>query len=304
MVDEAARDLGIDAAELRRKNMITPQDIPFRTALGYLYDCGEFSKNLDNCLKIGDYEGFKSRHQEAHKKGKYRGIGMSNTICGVANINFEHAEIRFDSTGGITLLCGAMDHGQGHQTTFRQVLSDKLGVDADLIEYRYGDTDKVTTGVGTFNARCAVLAGSAVVQAAEKIIDKGKRIAGHILEAADRDIEYQNGKFSVIGTDRSLEISEVAKVAFQKAKLPPDIEPGLYETATYRAPVANFPNACHVTEVEIDPETGTTELARYTIVDDVGTVINPLTLAGQMHGGIAQGVGQAFTEHLSLIHIS
>ena len=300
MVDQAARELGIDVAELRRRNMITPADMPFRTALGYLYDCGEFSKNLDGCLEIGDYEGFKSRHQGALKKGKYRGIGMSNTISGVAQVNFEHAEVRFDSTGGITLLCGAMDHGQGHQTTFRQVLSDKLGIDADLIEYRYGDTDKVTTGVGTFNARCAVLAGSAVVQAAEKIIDKGKRIAGHMLEAADSDIEYGNGKFSVIGTDRSLGISEVAKVAFQKAKLPPDIEPGLYEHGDFGSDAGPvFPNGAHLAEVEIDAETGKVELIGYFCVDDAGTILNPLLFDGQVHGGIVQGTGQILMEDVN-----
>jgi len=300
MVDQAARELGIDVAELRRRNMITPADMPFRTALGYLYDCGEFSKNLDDCLEIGDYEGFKSRHQGALKKDKYRGIGMSNTISGVAQVNFEHAEVRFDNAGGITLLCGAMDHGQGHQTTFRQVLSDKLGIDADLIEYRYGDTDKVTTGVGTFNARCAVLAGSAVVQAAEKIIDKGKRIAGHMLEAADSDIEYGNGKFSVIGTDRSLEISEVAKVAFQKAKLPPDIEPGLYEHGDFGSDAGPvFPNGAHLAEIEIDAETGKVELIGYFCVDDAGTILNPLLFDGQVHGGIVQGTGQILMEDVN-----
>ena len=277
MVDQAARELGIDAADLRRRNTVPPEDMPFQAALGEVYDCGDFSRNLEDCLTLGEYDGFGARWEEALKRGKLRGIGISNTVSGVAQTNFEYAEVRFDNSGGITLICGAMDHGQGHQTTFRQVLADKLGIDADRIKYRFGDTDKVTTGVGTYNARCAVLAGSAVVLAAEKIIEKGKRIAAHMLEAAADDIEYADGRFAIAGTDRTVEISEVAKTAFQKPKLPPDIEPGLYEHGSFGSDAGPvFPNGAHIAEVEIDSETGKVELVAYCAVDDAGTILNRL----------------------------
>ena len=299
MVDHAARELGIDAADLRRRNTVPPDDMPFRTALGDLYDCGDFPRNLEECLGFGDYDGFESRHEEALKRGKYRGIGMSNTVSAVAQTNFEHAEIRFDNSGGITLLCGAMDHGQGHQTVFRQVLADKLGIDADRIQYRFGDTDKVITGVGTYNARCAVLAGSAVVLAAEKIIKKGKLIAAHILEAVEDDIVYADGQFSIAGTDRSVDISDIAETAFQHPKLPPDVEPGLYEHGNFGSDAGPvFPNGAHLAEVEIDAETGKVELVGYRGVDDAGTILNPLLFDGQIHGGIVQGAGQILMEDI------
>jgi carbon-monoxide dehydrogenase large subunit len=300
MVDQAARELGIDPAELRRINMISPDALPYRTALGFEYDCGDFPRNTADCLKMGAYEGFEARREAAAKLGKYRGIGMSNTICAVATANYEHAEVRFDSAGGITLLCGAMDHGQGHQTTFPQVLADKLGIGIDQIRYQFGDTDKVTMGVGTFNARCAVLAGSAVVIAAEKIIEKGKRIAAHIMEAAPGDIEYADGEFLIAGTDRKVDLTEVAKTAFQKPKLPADIEPGLYERGDFGPDLgATFPNGAHMAEIEIDSETGKVELIGYWCVDDAGTILNPLLFDGQIHGGIAQGVGQILMEDVN-----
>jgi carbon-monoxide dehydrogenase large subunit len=300
MVDQAARELGIDAADLRRRNMVSREDMPFRSALGAFYDCGDFPKNLEDCLVLGGYEVFEGRREEALKRGKYRGIGMSNTVAGVAHTNFEHAEVRFDNSGGITLLCGAMDHGQGHQTTFRQVLADKLGIDADRIQYRFGDTDKVTTGVGTYNARSAALAGSAVVLAAEKIIEKGKRIAAHMLEAAESDIGYADGQFSIAGTDRSVDLSDIAKTAFQKPKLPADIEPGFYEHGDFGSDAgAVYPNGAHLAEVEIDAETGKVKLVSYCCVNEAGTILNPLLFNGQVHGGIAQGAGQILMEDVN-----
>lgn len=300
MVDQAARELNVDPAELRRRNMVPPDAMPFKTALGALYDCGDFPDNLEECLKLGAYDGFEERQKEAVINGKYRGIGLSNTVSAVATVNFEHAEVRFDSSGGITLLCGAMDHGQGHQTTFPQILADKLGVEMDRIRYRFGDTDKVTTGTGTFNARCAVLAGSAVVQAAEKIIEKGKRIAAHGLEASVGDIEFADGQFTIAGTDRSMNLADVAKTAFQKAKLPPDIEPGLYEHGDFGSDAgATFPNGTHMAEVEIDADTGKVTLIGYWCVDDAGTILNPMLFDGQVHGGIAQGAGQILMEDVN-----
>lgn len=299
MVDQAARQLGVDAAELRRRNTLPSDAMPYTTSLGDIYDCGDFLHNFDECLAAADYERVAERRDAARARGKILGVGTSNTITGVASTNFEHAEIRFDTSGGITLLCGAMDHGQGHGTTFKQVLADKLGIDGDRIRYRFGDTDKVTTGVGTFNARCAVFAGSAVALAADKIIAKGKRIAAHLLESADDDIEFALGRFTVAGTDRSVGLDEVAKTAFQKPKLPPDIEPGFYEHGEFgmgQGQRPTYPNGCHLAEVEIDAETGKVTLTRYAAVDDAGNILNPLLFDGQVHGGIVQGASQALME--------
>ena len=300
MVDRAARELGVDPAELRSINTLTPDELPHTTCLGATYDCGEFPANQARALSTGDYEDFEARRAAALKDGKLLGIGMSQTISGVAMTNYEHAEIRFDSGGGIALLCGAMDHGQGHGTTFRQVLADRLGIDMDDIRYRYGDTEAITAGVGTFNARCAALAGSAVVQAAEKIVEKGKRIAAHMLEVPAVDIEFAEGRFGVVGTDRSVDIREVARTAFQKPKLPVDIEPGLYERGDFGSddgPV--YPNGFHLAEVEIDRETGRVRLVRYNCVDDAGVVLNPVLFDGQVHGGIVQGAGQILMEDVN-----
>jgi carbon-monoxide dehydrogenase large subunit len=259
-------------------------------------------KNFEECLAAGDYAGADARREAALARGKYLGVGTSNTVTGVASTNFEHAEVRFDNSGGITLLCGAMDHGQGHGTTFKQVLADKLGIDGDRIRYRYGDTDKVTTGVGTFNARCAVFAGSAVAIAADKIIAKGKRIAAHLLEAADGDIEFGDGRFTVAGTDRALSLDEIARAAFMKPRLPPDIEPGLYEHGEFGmgpGGAPTYPNGSHLAEIEIDAETGRVSLVRYAAVDDAGNILNPMLFDGQVHGGIVQGAGQALMEDIN-----
>ncbi len=301
MVDEAARRLGVEAAELRRINTLTPAALPYRTCLGDIYDCGDFPGNFETCLTTAGHAGAEARRDAARGRGKLLGIGASNTVTAVASTNFEHAEIRFDTAGGITLLCGAMDHGQGHATTFKQVLADRLGVDAAGIRYKYGDTDTVTTGVGTFNARCAVFAGSAVAIAADKIIDKGKRIAAHLLEAAVDDIDYADGRFAVAGTDRSIALAEVAATAYQKPKLPPDIEPGLYEHGEFgmgQGDAPTYPNGCHLAEVEIDGDTGKVALVRYCAVDDAGNILNPILFDGQVHGGIVQGAGQALMENL------
>ena len=301
MVDQAGRQLGVDPIELRRRNTLSAEAMPYRTSLGDIYDCGDFPRNFEQCLSAGAYENAEQRRGEARERGKLLGTGTSNTVTAVASTNFEHAEVRFDTAGGITLLCGAMDHGQGHGTTFKQVLADRLGIDGDRIRYRYGDTDQVATGVGTFNARCAVFAGSAVSIAAEKIIEKGKRIAAHLMEAAVDDIEFADGEFTVAGTDRSLELTEVARAAFQKPRLPADIEPGLYEHGEFGMGAGDrptYPNGSHLVEIEIDIETGKVELVRYAAVDDAGNILNPLLFDGQVHGGIAQGVGQALMEDI------
>jgi aerobic carbon-monoxide dehydrogenase large subunit len=297
LVDKAVRQLGIDPFELRRRNCISPEDMPCRTPLGQTYDCGDFIKNMDDCRRLSDYDGAAARREDARRRGKILGIGIANVCEPSAGRAFEHAEVRFDPSGSVTILAGAMDHGQGHGTTFKQVLSDRLGIDADLINYRYGDTDTVAMGIGTFGSRTAVLCGGAISVAADRLIEKGKGIAAHFLDATETDIVFEKGRFVVVGTDRKMEIGEVAKRAFQREALPPHIETGFSEQADYSGAAA-WPNGTHICEVEIDELTGRVELTRYVAVDDVGTMINPMLVEGQIFGGIAQGAGQALVEDL------
>ncbi len=299
MVDLAARRLGIDPAELRRRNMIPADAMPFKTALVYTYDSGDFGKNLADCLIQGDYAGFPARSRESNSRGKLRGIGVSSTVE-ASNAGFiEHAEIRFDPTGTVTVSVGTHDHGQGHATTFRQIISDRLGIEPGRIRLNYGDTDQIAIGTGTFGSRSTVSAGTAMVIAAEKIIAKGRRVAAHIMEADEHDIEFRRGKFVVAGTDKSVDLVQVARDAFVPAKLPKDTEAGLFETGTFNGGERTYPNGCHISEVEIDSETGAVNLVRYTAVDDVGHMINPLLVEGQLHGGIVQGAGQALMENVA-----
>ena len=273
--------------------------MPFTTALQQTYDSGDFVKNLDDCLTLADYPEVAARREAARKRGKLLGIGIATAVAATGGRDYEHAEIRFDPSGSVVLMTGSMDHGQGHGTTFKQVLSEKLGIDADLIRYRYGDSDLVTMGIGTFGSRSAQLAGSAIVVAADRLIEKGRRIAGHIMEAASSDIVFENGRFTIAGTDRSVGLEEVARRAFDSAFLPNDIEPGFTERANFGpAGSATFPSGAHLCEVEIDQETGAVALTRYVAVDDVGRVLNPLLCEGQIHGGIVQGLGQALMEDL------
>ena len=297
MVDKAARQLGITPFELRRRNCIAPENMPYRTPLGQTYDCGDFIKNMDDCRRLSDYDGAAVRREDARQRGKILGVGVANVCEPSAGNAFEHAEVRFDPSGSVTILAGAMDHGQGHGTTFKQVLSDRLGIDADLISYRYGDTDVVDRGIGTFGSRTAVLCGGAICVAADRLIEKGKGIAAHFLEAAETDIVFEKGNFVVVGTDRKMGISDVAKRAFVREALPPHIETGFSEQADYSGATA-WPNGTHICEVEIDELTGRVELTRYVAVDDVGTMINPMLVEGQIFGGIAQGAGQALVEDL------
>jgi len=299
MVDVAARRLGIDPAELRRRNMIPAGAMPYKTALIYTYDCGDFAKNLEDCLKLADYAGFAVRRREAKARGKLRGLGISSTVEASNAGLIEHAEIRFDPTGTVTVSVGTHDHGQGHATTFRQIVSDRLGIPPDRIRLNYGDTDQIAIGTGTFGSRSTVSAGTAMILAAEKIVAKGRRIAAHLMEAGEHDIVFERGRFVVAGTDKAVDIAQVARAAFVPARLPQDTEPGLFETGTFAGGERTYPNGCHISEVEIDAETGAVALVRYTAVDDVGHMINPLLVEGQLHGGIVQGVGQALMENIA-----
>ena len=299
IIDQAAHELGIDPVELRRRNTIPASAMPYTNALKSTYDCGDFLANLELVAEKADWDKAAARREAARKRGKLLGIGVATEVAPAAGRDFEHAEIRFDPAGGITLISGAMDHGQGHGTTFKQVLSEKLGVDSGQIQYRFGDTDVVTQGIGTFGSRSVVLGGSAVVVAAERIVDKGRKIAAHALEAAEDDIVFERGTFKVVGTDRAISLTDVARRSFQHGALPGGMESGLYARADYGPnDSATWPNGAHICEVEIDADTGKLEMVRYTAVDDVGTMVNPLLCEGQIFGGIVQGAGQAMMEDL------
>ncbi|HKA80022.1 MAG TPA: xanthine dehydrogenase family protein molybdopterin-binding subunit [Xanthobacteraceae bacterium] len=298
LVDLAADQLGMDPAELRRKNYIPPNAMPFKTALTFTYDSGEFEKSMDMALKLADFAGFEKRRAQSRKQGKLRGIGLSNTIERAAANGFEGAEIRFDKSGTVTLLAGSVTQGQGHETIFKQIMCDRLGLDPSDVHYVQGDTDQVFIGEGTGGSRSATIGGSAVDMAAEKISAKGKQIAAHLLKVDAADVNFTDGVFSSPKTNRTLTIKEVAKEATDPAKLPKGMDVGLIATATYVAPVQNFPNGCHICELEIDQDTGSVEIVRYSVVDDVGTVLNPLLLKGQIVGGVAQGVGQILMEDI------
>jgi carbon-monoxide dehydrogenase large subunit len=299
IIDRAARELGIDRIELRRRNLIPPSAMPFKTGLVYTYDCGEFEACMDKGLHHADVKGFEARRAEAKKRGKLRGLSVVNAIeRAAAPPGGETAEIRFDATGSVTFLTGTTAQGQSHETMYKIILSDKLGIDTSDINFLQGDTDKVVWGVGTFGSRAAVIGGSAAVLAAEKIIAKGKKIAAHIFEAAEADIEFAKGTFAVAGTDKRMPIKEIARAAFTPGRIPKGMEPGLFETAVFEPTAQTFPYGTHICELEIDEDTGKIAILRYLAVDDVGTVINELTLQGQVHGGVAQGVGQAISEQI------
>ena len=299
MLDEAARELGYDPAELRRKNMIASDAMPVKTALGLTYDCGAFIENQAEALKMADYAGFPARQAASRENGKLRGIGMANPIERAASPSPDFAEVRFSTDGSTTILMGTKSQGQGHETVYKQIVGERLGLDPSDIRVIDGDTDRVAFGIGTMGSRSTVIGGSALHNASLKIEAKARKIAAHQLEASEADIEFQDGIFRVSGTDREISLKDVAKASFLPAKLPPGLEPGLYETATFAPDQDTYPNGSHVCEVEIDPETGTVEILGYKVVDDVGIMINPTIVKGQIHGGIAQGVGQILMEQIA-----
>ena len=299
IIDRAAREMSIDRIDLRRRNLIPPSAMPFKTGLVYTYDCGEFEACMDKGLHHADVNGFEARRAEAKKRGKLRGLGVVNAIeRAAAPPGAETAEIRFDATGSVTFVTGTTAQGQSHETMYKIILSDKLGIDTSEISFIQGDTDKVVWGVGTFGSRAAVIGGSAAVLASEKIIAKGKKIAAHIFEAAEADIEFAKGTFAVAGTDKRMPIKEIARAAFTPGRIPKGMEPGLFEIGVFEPQAQTFPYGAHICEIEIDEDTGKIAIERYLAVDDVGTVINALTLHGQVHGGVAQGIGQAVSEHI------
>jgi len=296
LIDHAARKLGVAPAELRRRNFIPPDAMPFKTALGLTYDSGDFAKNLGDVLAHIDADGFPARKAQSEARGKLRGLGLSTYIEQCGGGFDEMAEIRFDSSGAVTVIVGSQSSGQGHQTAYAQLVADGLGLPFDRVRVHQGDTDIVGFGRGTGGSRSLPVAGNALGIAIRRIIDKGKKIAAHRLEAAEADIEFVDGAYVIAGTDKRVGITEVAQAALNPLLLPAGFEPGFDEKAHYLPAAHTFPNGCHVCELEIDPDTGVVTVLRYVVVDDFGNVVNPLLLAGQIHGGVAQGIGQALIE--------
>ena len=303
IIDRAADQLGIDRVEIRRRNLIPPDAMPFKTGLVFTYDCGQFEQNVDLALEAGDWAGFAGRRKESERNGKLRGIGMVNAIEVAAGPfgrpSEEFAEMRFDPGGNLTLLMGSHNHGQGHETAFRQMAKTLLGIDPERVRVLWGDTDLVTHGIGTFGSRTMIVGGMSLTRASEKIIERGRVIASHLLEAGATDIVFDQGSFKVAGTDREVRIEEVAKASYRQHALPVGEEVGLWAQAMLAPADITYPNGCHICEVEVDPDTGKVDVVRYVVVDDVGTVVNPMLVKGQIHGGIAQGLGQALMECIS-----
>jgi len=310
LVDRAAKVAGLDPIEIRRRNFIRPEDFPYATPVALEYDTGDYDTSVDQAIELADYEGFESRRAESAARGKRRGIGVATYIeaCGIAPSNvagalgaraglYEAGTVRVNPTGSVTVLTGSHSHGQGHETTFAQLVTEALGVDYDAVEIVHGDTGKVPFGMGTYGSRSAAVGGVALVNALEKIRTKAKKIAAHLLEASDEDIEFRDGQLTVAGTDRSVAFGDVAMAAYVPHNYPLEsLEPGLEETAFYDPKNFTFPSGCHICEVEIDPETGVVDIVRFTAADDFGRVINPMIVEGQVHGGVIQGIGQALYE--------
>jgi carbon-monoxide dehydrogenase large subunit len=311
LVDVAAREMGMDRVEIRRRNFIPTNAFPYQTPVALQYDSGDYFSTLEQAQKAADWAGFEARRAEARKRGKLRGIGISTYLeaCGIAPSNiagalgaraglYEAATVRVHPTGTVTILTGSHSHGQGHETTFAQVVSETLGIGIDQVEIVHGDTNKIPFGMGTYGSRSLAVGGTAIVKALDKVVNKAKKIAAHLLEASVNDIEFKDGKFTVVGTDKSKTFGEIALTAYVPHNYPlEELEPGLEENAFYDPKNFTFPGGCHIAEVEIDPDTGVTKVVKFTAVDDVGRVINPMIVEGQVQGGVAQGIGQALLEN-------
>ena len=315
IVAKAAKEIGMDQAEFRKKNFITK--FPHQQCLVHNIDSGDYNAHLDKAIELSDYKNFENRRSQSSKKGKLRGIGFSTYFeaCGVApsavvmSIGagvglWESAEVRFNPTGNISVFTGTHSHGQGHDTTFAQIVGDKLGVPIENIDVVHGDTDKGTFGMGTYGSRSLVVGGTAIVKACDKIIKKGKKVAAKMLEGKPEDIDFKDGEFILKNSNKKKTIGEIAFACYLpgtfgdvKSPLPEGVEPGLIETSFFDPSNFSFPAGSHICEVEVDEETGETKVVKYTVVDDFGTIINPLVVEGQVYGGIAQGVGQALYEN-------
>ena len=303
VIDVAARELRIDPVQLRRRNLIPPSAMPFKTGLVFTYDSGDFGRGMDLALSLADHAGFEKRRAEARTRGKLRGLGLANAIEVAGGpytaLNPDTAEIRVNPDGSVTVFTGSTSMGQGNETAFAQIVSERLGVAPARIQVLWGDSDALGAGRGNGGSGALSVGGSAVVRATDKIVERGRRIAARVLEAAAEDLVFGDGRFTVAGTDKGLAFAEVARAAYQPRQLPPGLEPGFSETAAFTPPAVTFPNGCQVCEVEIDPDTGALRIVRHTVVDDVGRMVNPMLVKGQIHGGVVQGLGQALFEDLA-----
>jgi carbon-monoxide dehydrogenase large subunit len=302
VIDVAARELGIDPVELRRRNLIPSSAMPFKTGLVFTYDCGDFARVMELALASADHAGFEKRRTEARQHGKLLGLGIANPIEVAGGpytaVNPDTAEMRVNADGSVSLFAGSTSMGQGNETAFAQIVSDRLGLPPERIQIFWGDSDALGAGRGNGGSGAVSVGGSAVLRATEKVIERGRRIAAHLLEAAPEDVNLRDGRFTVAGTDRGVTFASVARAAYVPRQLPAGLEPGFSETAAFTPPAVTFPNGCHVCEVEIDEATGAVRVIRYSVVDDVGRMINPMLVKGQIHGGIVQGLGQGLFEHL------
>jgi len=298
LIDRAAEEMGINRLTLRKRNFIKPAQMPFAASSGVTYDSGDFQGVFNKALEISDHANFAKRKKESRKLGKLRGIAVGSYLEVTAPPGVELGKIVFENDGSVRLITGTLDYGQGHASPFAQVLSAQLGVPFESIKLEQGDSDVVHTGNGTGGSRSITASGMAIVEASNRVIEKGKRAAAHLMEAAEADIEFSQGRFTIAGTDRSIDIVELAQ-RLRQGKMPDGVPSSLDVDHTTEAVPSTFPNGCHVAEVEIDPDTGIVQIVRYTGVNDFGTIINPLLVAGQMHGGVAQGIGQALMECVS-----
>lgn len=295
LMDRAASEMGIDRLKIRQSNYISESAMPYRTPLGHTYDSGQFEALTDAAVAFADWDGFAARRRDSESRGLLRGIGLTYFIEVTALYN-ERMEIQIDPSGAATIMAGTFSHGQGHETTFPQMVTEWLGVPFERIRLVQGDTERVGFGRGTYASRSMTVGGAALRMAADQIIEKGRRIAAHVLEATVEDISFADGRFTIAGTDRSIDIAEVARVAYAQVNWPPELGVGLEGIGGFTPQTPNYPNGCHICEVEVDAETGRVNVDRYFAMDDVGRVINPLLLEGQVHGGVAQGIGQALME--------
>jgi carbon-monoxide dehydrogenase large subunit len=296
LVDQAAREMGIDRIELRRRNLVGKDEMPYKTPNGPVYDSGDFVGCLNEAVRRSDWAGFPARRRDSESRGKLRGIGVACYLEHTAPPGKELADVRFNADGTVTLICAGKDFGMGHATPFSQVLSQALGIPFEAIRFDQSDTDQIRAPGGSGGSRSAIASSGAILQASGVVIENGKKLASHVLEAAVEDIEFQPGRFRVAGTDRTIGIMELAAKARTLANLPAGVPNKLDAWVSHDTSPSTFPNGAHICEVEVDPDTGETAILRYTVVDDFGTMINPMIVEGQVHGGIAQGVGQALLE--------
>lgn len=297
LVDKAAKQTGLSPDEIRRRNFIRPDQFPYETATGRVYDSGKYEQLMISAMQRAGWDGFEERRAVSFENGRLRGIGMSYYVETCAGLGNEITHVRFEENGRITVLVGTQSSGQGHETSYAQIIATELDVDIDKIDIVQGDTKLVPTGVGTGGSRSMAIGGSSIYRSVRSMIESGRKLAAEVLEAAAADIEFVDGEFRIAGTDRTASLAEIATASFDDAKRPEDVEPGLYSSEDFLPEAPTFPNGCHICELEVDPDTGVAEILRYTVEDDVGKVINPLLLEGQIMGGVAQGLGQACGEH-------